>query len=225
MKVINLKKIFLVEDEKLLVDLLASYLIEAGYDVKSFNDGIDAKNSILEKPDLWVLDIMLPGMDGYSLIKEIKSRTPDVPVIFMSARNAELDRVVGLEMGSDDYLPKPFLPRELVLRVNRILNKGENRQNKSVVQIGPYIFNRERRIISNEDEEITLTVKEYEFLDLLINSHEKAISRADIIDIIWGSDYVGSERVVDDTLRRLRKKLPNLPLETVYGYGYMLKLE
>lgn len=105
------------------------------------------------------------------------------------------------------------------------LNKGENRQNKSVVQIGPYIFNRERRIISNEDEEITLTVKEYEFLDLLINSHEKAISRADIIDIIWGSDYVGSERVVDDTLRRLRKKLPNLPLETVYGYGYMLKLE
>ncbi len=225
MKVINLKKIFLVEDEKLLVDLLTSYLIEAGYDVKSFNDGIDAKSSILEKPDLWVLDIMLPGMDGYSLIKEIKSRTPDVPVIFMSARNAELDRVVGLEMGSDDYLPKPFLPRELVLRANRILNKGENTQNKLVVQIGPYIFNRERRIISSKDEEITLTVKEYEFLDLLINSHEKAISRADIIDIIWGSDYVGSERVVDDTLRRLRKKLPNLPLETVYGYGYMLKLE
>jgi len=224
-KVINLKKIFLVEDEKLLVDLLTSYLIEAGYDVKSFNDGIDAKSSILEKPDLWVLDIMLPGMDGYSLIKEIKSRTPDVPVIFMSARNAELDRVVGLEMGSDDYLPKPFLPRELVLRANRILNKGENTQNKLVVQIGPYIFNRERRIISSKDEEITLTVKEYEFLDLLINSHEKAISRADIIDIIWGSDYVGSERVVDDTLRRLRKKLPNLPLETVYGYGYMLKLE
>lgn len=225
MKVINLKKIFLVEDEKPLVDLLTSYLIEAGYDVKSFNDGIDAKNSILEKPDLWVLDIMLPGMDGYSLIKEIKSRTPDVPVIFMSARNAELDRIVGLEMGSDDYLPKPFLPRELVLRANRILNKGENTQNKSVVQIGPYIFNRERRIIGSEDEEITLTVKEYEFLDLLINSHEKAISRADIIDSVWGVDYIGSERVVDDTLRRLRKKLPNLPLETVYGYGYILKLE
>jgi two-component system response regulator CssR len=224
-KVINLKKIFLVEDEKLLVDLLTSYLIEAGYDVKSFNNGIDAKNSILERPDLWALDIMLPGMDGYSLIKQIKSITPDIPVIFMSARNAELDRVVGLEMGSDDYLPKPFLPRELVLRINRILNKDENIQNKSVVQIGPYIFNRARRIISIEDEEITLTVKEYEFLNLLINSHKKAISRTDIIDNLWGSDYIGSERVVDDTLRRIRKKLPNLPLETVYGYGYILKME
>ena len=225
MKVINLKKIFLVEDEKLLVDLLKSYLSEAGYDVKSFNNGIDAKNSILEKPDLWVLDIMLPGMDGYSLIKEIKSITPNIPVIFMSARNAELDRVVGLEMGSDDYLPKPFLPRELVLRVNRILNKGENPQNKSVVKIGPYIFNRERRMISSENEEIILTVKEYEFLNLLINSHEKAISRTEIIDNLWGTDYIGSERVVDDTLRRIRKKLPNLPLETVYGYGYILKME
>lgn len=223
-RVIHLKRVFLVEDEKLLVDLLTTYIIEAGYYVKSFNDGLDAKDSILEKPDLWVLDIMLPGMDGYSLIKEIKSRTPDVPVIFMSARNAELDRVVGLEMGSDDYLAKPFLPRELVLRIDRILNKDQNTQHKSVVQIGPYTFNRERRIIMSDDnEEVTLTVKEYEFLDLLINSYEKAVSRTDIIDIIWGADYVGSERVVDDTLRRLRKKLPNIPLETVYGYGYMLK--
>lgn len=222
---INLKKIFLVEDEKLLVDLLTSYLIEANYDVISFNNGIDAKNSILEKPDLWVLDIMLPGMDGYSLIKEIKNITPDVPVIFMSARNAELDRVVGLEMGSDDYLPKPFLPRELVLRVNRILNTGKSQQNKSNIPIGPYIFHREKRIISGDDGETTLTVKEYEFLNLLISSYEKAISRTDIIDIVWGADYIGSEKVVDDTLRRLRKKLPNLPLETVYGYGYILKLE
>ena len=224
MQVINLKKIFLVEDEKLLVDLLTSYIIEAGYNVKSFTNGIDAKNSILERPDLWVLDIMLPGIDGYSLIREIKSKTPDVPVIFMSARNAELDRVVGLELGSDDYLPKPFLPRELVLRVNRILNTDKKEQNKSVIQIGPYIFNREKRIISSEQGDITLTVKEYELLDLLTNSHEKAISRTDIIEKVWGIDYIGSERVVDDTLRRLRKKLPKLPLETVYGYGYILNL-
>lgn len=220
-----MKKIFLVEDEKLLVDLLTSYLIEAGYDVKSFTNGIDAKNSILEKPDLWVLDIMLPGIDGYSLIREIKTKSPDVPVIFMSARNAELDRVVGLEMGSEDYLPKPFLPRELVLRVNRILDTDKKEQKKSVIKIGPYIFHKEKRIITSEQEEITLTVKEYELLDLLTNSHEKAISRTDIIENVWGMDYIGSERVVDDTLRRLRKKLPNLPLETVYGYGYILNLE
>ena len=220
-----MKKIFLVEDEKLLVDLLTSYIKEAGNCIKSFHNGLDAKNSILEKPDLWVLDIMLPGMDGYALIKEIKSKTPDVPVIFMSARNAELDRVVGLEMGGDDYLPKPFLPRELVLRINRILSADKKQQEKTIVQIGPYIFYRERRIISGDQEEITLTVKEYELLDFLINNNEKAMSRTDILDNVWGVDYIGSERVVDDTLRRLRKKLPNLPLETIYGYGYILKLE
>ncbi|WP_326498359.1 response regulator transcription factor [Clostridium brassicae] len=220
-----MKKIFLVEDEKNLSDLLVSYLTNAEYNVITFNNGLDAKNAISEKPSLWILDIMLPGIDGYSLIKEIKNNTPEIPVIFMSARSAELDRVIGLEMGSDDYLPKPFLPRELVLRVNRILKNKKSKQGEIAVSLGPYIFHRQKRVIINNSEEITLTVKEYDILEFLITNRGTAISRTEIIDNIWGTDYFGSERVVDDTLRRLRKKVHNLPLETVYGYGYMLKME
>jgi two-component system response regulator CssR len=220
-----MKRIFIVEDEKSLKNLLASYLTDAKYDVTTFENGLDAKNAIEEKPDLWVLDIMLPGMDGYSLIKEIKSKTPKVPVIFMSARSAELDRVIGLEMGSDDYLPKPFLPRELVLRVNRFLNIEQKKQDEIVVSLGQCTFHRTKRIIISGCEEIPLTVREYDILEFLINNQSKAISRTELIDAIWGMDYFGSERVVDDTLRRLRKKIPELPLETVYGFGYILKME
>jgi two-component system response regulator CssR len=220
-----MKRIFLVEDEKSLKNLLASYLTDAKYDVTTFENGLDAKNAIEEKPDLWVLDIMLPGMDGYSLIKEIKSSTPKVPVIFMSARSAELDRVIGLEMGSDDYLPKPFLPRELVLRVNRFLSIEQKKQDEIVVSLGQCTFHRPKRIIISGCEEIPLTVREYDILEFLINNQGKAISRTELIDVIWGTDYFGSERVVDDTLRRLRKKIPELPLETVYGFGYILKME
>lgn len=220
-----MKRVFLVEDEQSLKNLLESYLTDAGYVVTTFDNGLDAKNSILQKPDLWVLDIMLPGMDGYTLIKEIKSSTPEIPVIFMSARSAELDRVVGLEMGSDDYLPKPFLPRELVIRANHLLNIHHKKQDNVITSLGPYTFNRHKRIIISGDEEITLTVKEYDLLEFLINNHDNAISRTEIIDNVWGTEYFGSERVVDDTLRRLRKKVPEFPLETVYGYGYILKLE
>lgn len=220
-----MKQIFLVEDEKSLSSLLASYLTDANYNVTIFDNGLDAKYAIASKPDLWVLDIMLPGMDGYSLIKEIKKSTPEIPVIFMSARSAELDRVVGLEMGSDDYLPKPFLPRELVLRVNRLLKTDNVKVEEPPLTLGPYIFERQKRILISPEGEIPLTVKEHDLLEFLIMNHGHAISRTQIIDTIWGTNYFGSERVVDDSLRRLRKKAPELPLEALYGYGYILKLE
>jgi two-component system response regulator CssR len=221
----SMKKIFLVEDEKSLSNLLVSYLINANYDVTPFYDGLIAKDAIAKEPDLWVLDIMLPGMDGYALIKEIKNNNSETPVIFMSARSAELDRVLGLEMGSDDYLPKPFLPRELVLRVDRLLKNNKKTKDEIEVILGPCIFNRQKRIIISNNEETILTVKEYDILEFLISNLGKAISRTEIIDTVWGTNYFGSERVVDDNLRRLRKKIPELPIETVYGYGYILKTE
>ena len=214
-------KIYIVEDEKQLQQLLVSYLVEAGYSVTAFDNGRLAKENIEDEPDLWILDIMLPEVDGFTLIKSIKEKNPNIPVIFMSARSAELDRVIGLEMGCDDYLPKPFLPRELVLRVKRLLSYV-----KPVVhsgKIGPYIFNRNKRILSLKHEEIELTVKEYDLLQLFSKQLGKAISRTDILDTVWGMDYFGSERVVDDTLRRLRKKAPELPFEAVYGFGYILR--
>lgn len=221
-----MKKIYLVEDEKSLSQLLSVYLIEAGYSVDIFDDGLKAKSKINDVPDLWILDIMLPGMDGYTLIKEIKKYTPEVPVIFTSARNAELDRVIGLEMGSDDYLPKPFLPRELVIRVNRILERKNSTvtENNSYI-LGSYIFEPSKRSISTEDGMLVLSNKEYDLLEFLIKHINQAVSRNDMIDIVWGVDYFGSDRVVDDTIRRLRKKMPKLSIEPVYGYGYMLKGE
>lgn len=217
-----MKKIYLVEDEISLTHLLETYLKEAGYDVRVFNDGLDAKHAILDKPDLWVLDIMLPGLDGYALIKEIKAACPQIPVIFMSARNAELDRVIGLEMGSDDYLPKPFLPRELVLRVNRILKMAIV---KETVKIPGVEFDRVKRLLKNQETEISLTVKEFDLLEYFFENINCAINRNDILDNVWGVDYFGSERVIDDTLRRIRKKIPELPIETVYGFGYILRVD
>lgn len=215
-----MKTVYLVEDEKALSHLLETYLKEAGYAVKTFYDGLDAQKAIGNKPDLWVLDIMLPGLDGYALIREIKGNSPEIPVIFMSARNAELDRVIGLEMGSDDYLPKPFLPRELILRVNRILKSKAPKENDQVAGV---IFDRVRRVLKNKECEITLTVKEYDLLAYFFDHMDCAISRNDLLDHVWGTDYFGSERVIDDTLRRIRKKIPELPVETVYGFGYILR--
>lgn len=220
-----MKRIYLVEDEEHLRKLLVTYLEKEGYDVTAFSEGLSAEQAIPNPPDLWILDIMLPGVDGYTLIKEIKSASPNVPVLFMSARNAELDRVVGLEMGSDDYLPKPFLPRELVLRANRLLQVTKKTAVSPTLKIGEYIIDLEKRCVLKDGEEISLTVKEFETINYLIEEKNTALSRSQIIDSVWGLDYFGSERVVDDTLRRLRKKLPELSIEAVYGYGYRLKVE
>lgn len=216
-----MKKVYLVEDEKNLRQLLEKYLIEAGYDVTVFDSGESALESIDDKPDIWILDIMLPEIDGFTLIRKIKDASPNLPVIFMSARSEKLDRVIGLEMGSDDYLPKPFLPRELVLRVERLLRHRIVTQTR---KIDPYVFDEDQRVLRNKDQNIELTVKEYNILHYLLNNPDTALSRADILDNVWGMDYFGSERVVDDTLRRLRKKAPKLPIEAVYGYGYRLRL-
>ena len=220
-----MKRIYLVEDEKSLSELLNTYLVEAGYDVTVFNDGLLAKAAIVTPPDLWVLDIMLPGLDGYALIKEIKAAHQEIPVIFMSARSAELDRVIGLEMGSDDYLPKPFLPRELVLRVQRLLGNDRASIPKGTELIGPCVFDRNKRTLQYMDETHVLSVKEYDILDYMLENKGTALSRNDNLDGCWGTDYFGSDRVIDDTLRRLRKKVPALPMDTVYGFGYILKVD
>lgn len=212
-------KIYLVEDDSHLNELLVTYLEEAGYEVTSFEEGNSAYLAITEKPDLWVLDIMLPGKDGFELISGIKNATPEIPVIFMSARNSELDRVLGLELGSDDYMPKPFLPRELVLRVKRLLKSRVGHQ----TQVSGYILDHEQRAVYKDGIPCDLTFKEFEMAKYFIENSNKALSREEILDHVWGKDYFGSPRVIDDTLRRLRKKLESLNIEVVYGYGYILK--
>lgn len=212
--------IYLVEDDKNLNLVLTTYLAKEGWKVASFLNGRDAQKEILNSPDLWILDIMLPDIDGYQLIREIKEKTPKIPVIFISARDADIDRVVGLELGSDDYLPKPFLPRELVIRARNLLDRFIQEDKKVLENIPPYTIDKDSRLVRLNDDIIELTSKEYELLIFFLNNQDIAFSREKILDKIWGDDYFGSDRVVDDLIRRLRKKMPLLDLETVYGYGY-----
>ena len=221
-------KIYLVEDEKSLNILLEKYLQREGYEVTTFSDGNSAVARIKDMPDLWILDIMLPDIDGYEIIKAIKANNQNTPVIFMSARNEELDRVVGLELGSDDYLSKPFLPRELIIRTNKLLeriygiDKESAAQTSADLSIGGYIISKKQRTVFLGDEEVILTNKEFELLYYFIENKNNLVSREQILDTVWGDNYFGSDRVVDDTIRRIRKKLEKFTIDTVYGYGYKL---
>ncbi|WP_010235391.1 response regulator transcription factor [Clostridium arbusti] len=223
------KKIYLVEDEKSLNILLEKYLQREGYEVTTFSDGESALERIKDMPDLWILDIMLPDIDGYDIIKAVKHNNKSTPVIFMSARNEELDRVVGLELGSDDYLSKPFLPRELVIRTNKLLERIYGKDDKiteeAVLDINGYKISKSQRTVFLDNMEIQFTNKEFELLNYLIDNRNNLLSREQILISVWGDDYFGSDRVVDDTIRRLRKKVSELTIETVYGYGYKMVIK
>ena len=212
-------KIYLVEDDENLNLVLTSYLKNEGWQVASFLNGESAKKLIMDPPDLWILDIMLPDIDGYELIREIKKITPEVPVIFISARDADIDRVVGLELGSDDYLAKPFLPRELVIRAKNLLNRFQPKLS-IIDNLKPYVINHASRVVSYNENIIDLTSKEYNLLIFFSENPNIALSRNQILNQVWGNDYFGSDRVVDDLVRRLRRKMPKLDVETIYGYGY-----
>ncbi|ACO84948.1 response regulator transcription factor [Clostridium botulinum] len=219
------RKVYLVEDEKSLNILLEKYLQREGYEVTTFFNGSSAIERIKDVPDLWILDIMLPDIDGYQIIKAVKENNKNTPVIFMSARNEELDRVVGLELGSDDYLSKPFLPRELIIRTNKLMERIYGKSNNSmdiITNIGEYKISKRQRAVFFGEKEIQLTNKEFELLNFFVENRNNVISREQILISIWGDDYFGSDRVIDDTIRRLRKKMDKLDLETVYGYGYKL---
>ena len=215
-------KICYVEDEKDLSNLVKVYLEKAGYDVTLFSKGQDAINYIDQKPNLWILDIMLDDdVSGYDLIKEIRKKDSNVPVIFTSARDQELDKILGLELGSDDYITKPYSSKELVLRVNNIIKRVYGNDEKKL-SYDSYEVILDKRIVKNENKEIKLTTLEFDLLTLLIKNKNKVFSREEILNSVWGNDYFGTDRVVDDLVRRLRKKMPKLNIGSVYGYGYRL---
>lgn len=218
-------KVYLVEDDNNLNLVLTSYLEKEGWSITSFTTGEDAKKTISNPPDLWILDIMLPDISGYQLIQEIKSVSPNIPVIFISARDQDIDRVVGLELGSDDYLPKPFLPRELVIRTRNLLERVYGASSQ-VQSIPPYSIDSGSRTVKLDDQLIDLTSKEFDLLMYFVENQGLALSREQMLNNIWGNEYFGTDRVVDDLVRRLRKKMPDLNIETIYGFGYrMVKYE
>lgn len=216
-------KICLVEDEINLNNLIKNYLEHENYNVISVYNGKEALNMVdNERIDLWILDIMLGDeFTGYDVIKKIKEKDQDVPVIFTSARDQDLDKIIGLELGSDDYVTKPYSPKELVLRVNKLINRIY-KETSSNLLYESYIIDPKKRIVIENGNEIKLTTLEFDLLMLLMNNKTSSFSREEILIKIWGNDYYGSDRVVDDLVRRLRKKMPRLRVNTLYGFGYRL---
>ena len=214
--------ISIVEDEKDINNLVAQYLRKEGYEVHSYYTYEEASAHVADDDvHLWILDIMLDDKSGFDLIEEIRLQGPETPVIFMSARDKEFDRIIGLEKGCDDYITKPFSPKELVLRVNNIIKRAY-RDDNNRISIDGYELDEEQRKIDADNVEIELTTKEFDLLMMFIKNKGIAFSRDKILENVWDENYFGSDRVVDDTLRRLRKKLPNLNIHTIYGYGYRL---
>ena len=214
--------IVLVEDEKDLNSLIRTYLEKAGYKVISYYNGEEALKNTNINAHLWILDIMLgDSVSGYDIIKKIRESNEEIPVIFTSARDQDLDKIIGLELGSDDYITKPYSPKELVLRVNNIIKRVYTKDiNKITYE--KYTIDLDKRSVYLDGTELNLTTLEFDLLDMFITNKNKSFSREDILDIVWGNDYFGTDRVVDDLVRRLRKKMPDININTIYGYGYRL---
>lgn len=214
--------VVLVEDEKDLNSLIKAYLTKAGYKVICYLNGEDAIENVNIKAHIWILDIMLGGdINGYDILKEIRKKDEKIPVIFTSARDQDLDKIIGLELGSDDYITKPYSPKELVLRVNNIMKRVYPKDLQKMTY-ECYNIDVEKRQVFKNNKEISLTTLEFDLLYMFITNQNKSFSREDILNNIWGNDYFGSDRVVDDLIRRLRKKMPKLNINTIYGYGYRL---
>ena len=215
-------KIALVEDEIDLNNLIKTYLEKNDYEVVSYTKGIDAINNINDNINLWILDIMLSDdISGYDIIKKIREINPNVPVIFTSARDKDLDKIIGLELGSDDYITKPYSPKELVLRVNNIIKRVYSTKEQKIFY-ETYIIDIDKRVVKENNKEINLTTLEFDLLYMFLKNKNKQFSRDNILTNIWGDNYFGNERVVDDLVRRLRKKMPKLNVNTIYGFGYRL---
>lgn len=222
------RSIGLVEDDANIRDIVKAYLDKEGYQVEALDTAEKAWEVFQQSPpDLWVLDIMLPGIDGYEFCKRIR-QSSEVPIIIISAKDEEVDKILGLELGGDDYLTKPFSPRELVARVKRQLKRWsvmqtEPSEENELIQAGELRLNETERSAYFQGNEVEVTTKEYELLKILAQHENRAYSREELLVKVWGEDYFGSDRAVDDLVKRLRKKMKELPLETVWGHGYRLR--
>ena len=222
-------KILVVDDEEHILELISFNLTNNGYKVIKANNGIDAvRLAIEEKPKLILLDLMIPGKDGYDVCREVRSNSEirNIPIIMLTAKSEELDKILGLELGADDYITKPFSVRELLARVKAVLRRfSVVEPESSVLVFGNLKADFEKREIHVKDKKLDLTLKEFELLEILIRNKGKILTRDTLLDKIWGYEYIGETRTVDDHIRYLRKKVeedeknPKL-IETIRGVGY-----
>lgn len=226
-----MRKALVVEDDPDIVELLAHYLRAEGFAVDSLGDGKKALDRLrLESYDLLVLDLQLPGLDGLSLCAEVRrdKRTRDVPVVMLTARGDEADRIVGLEMGADDYVVKPFSPKELVARVRALFRRmGRKDDDLKPLAMGGLEIDRARHVVKWEGQPVYLTAKEFSLLVALLEANGRVLSRQSLLEDVWGYTYAEGMRTVDVHVRRLREKLPGLARQivTVKSLGYRLVAE
>jgi two-component system, OmpR family, response regulator RegX3 len=219
-------RVLVVEDEESYSDALAYMLRKEGFDVAVANTG-DAGLEEFERngADIVLLDLMLPGIPGTEVCRRIR-QTSNVPVIMVSAKDDEVDKVVGLELGADDYVTKPYAPRELVARIRAVLRRGgEVDLAPATLDAGPVRMDVERHTVSVRGEEVAMPLKEFELLELLLRNAGRVLTRGQLIDRVWGSDYVGDTKTLDVHVKRLRAKVESDPgnpvhLVTVRGLGY-----
>ena len=220
-------RVLVVEDEESFSDALSYMLRREGYEVEVAGNGIDALTSFDRSgADLVLLDLMLPGLSGTEVCRELRTRS-HVPIIMVTARDSEVDKVVGLELGADDYVTKPFSSRELVARIRAVLRRGMEPEELmlNVVEAGPVRMDVERHVVSVDGQHVQLPLKEFDLLELLLRNAGRVLTRGQLIDRVWGADYVGDTKTLDVHVKRLRAKIEPDPaspkyLVTVRGLGY-----
>ena len=222
-------RVLVVEDDPDIAQLVVHYLEKAGFTTEMTSGGREALTSIATRPpDVLVLDLMLPQVDGLEICRSVRSNaaTEAIPIIMLTARAEESDRIVGLELGADDYLAKPFSPNELVARVRALLRRAHSRTVRATrtLAFGPIAVDSERHIVSYDGQEVTLTAKKFRLLEYLLQHRGRVLSRDVLLTDVWGYRYTGGTRTVDVHVRRLREKLPVLAegLVTVKQFGYKL---
>ncbi|MEE8823589.1 alkaline phosphatase synthesis transcriptional regulatory protein PhoP [Lentilactobacillus sunkii] len=231
-----MKKVLVVDDEPAIVTLLEYNLKQANFEVQSATNGVDAL-SMAENGqfDIVLLDLMLPQMSGEQVLKQLRMDRNDTPVILLTAKDTEFDKVFGLEMGADDYIPKPFSPREVIARINAVLRRYEKSATKegdtnpkpsgNVETTGPFTIDHKKYRVTVNSKNLKLTPKEFELMQYLVSHENQVLSRDQLLQGVWGFDYSGQSRMVDIQIAHLREKIepdPKQPkyLKTVRGFGY-----
>ncbi len=222
------RTLLIIDDDLKLIELLSEYLEENGFKVHGVQDGLKAVENINDLgPDLVILDIMLPGKDGLQVLKDIRGASA-VPVIMLTARGDDTDRIVGLELGADDYLPKPFNPRELLARIRAILRRGaaDGDKEERIIRSGNMELNRAARSLAVDGRNIPLSTTEFNILEILMKNPNTVLSRDQIMNLAQGKDFMAFDRSVDIHISKLRAKIEKKPasptrIKTVWGTGYM----
>lgn len=226
---IDHKKILIIEDEKDILDLIQMYLQQEGFRTLTTMSGLEAlKIARSEHPHLMILDVMLPEMDGFEVCRHIRSdpTLSRTPIIMVTARAEHADSIVGLELGADDYMTKPFRPRELVARVKALLRRMDRmEEEEATLRYGPLVLDFSRHEVLNDGREITLTAKEFALLHSLLRNPGRVLTRDALLNAVWGYDYHGTTRTIDVHIRRLKQKMPilNDAIISIKSLGYKLK--